>query len=246
MLPIAPAPHVVLLWGAGVPRKVPHTPGILGLRKAGVGVSGCSGSGLSSSKTNWKKGTWGEEIGGTCQPGAPLPAPQCLGPPAPVSPKVSQCLLSRFLTGFQKQLLELLLILGAAQFCVGSTWGSPVRQVGRGGARPSGWHGARAPLRLHSGQPPCVPGPREAGWGPRTKCHSSPPLQGPLKERKTERCSRVWVTHGIRAPCHPAPEPPSPCSRPQLPALASGPGGGSGGSARANSGFRPLGSRGPG
>lgn len=33
-----------------------------------------------------------------------------------------------------------------------------------------------------------------------------------------------------------------PCSRLQLPPLASSPGGGSGGSARANSGFRPLGS----
>lgn len=42
MLPVAPAPRVVLLWGAGVPRKAPRTPGILGLRKAGVRVSGFS------------------------------------------------------------------------------------------------------------------------------------------------------------------------------------------------------------
>ena len=48
-----------------------------------------------------------------------------------------------------------------------------------------------------------------------------------------------------QGPRHPAPGRPLPCSRPQLPTLASGPGGGSGGSARANSGFRPLGNGGP-
>lgn len=34
---------------------------------------------------------------------------------------MSQCLLPRFLTGFQKQLLELLLVLGAAQLVFQAT-----------------------------------------------------------------------------------------------------------------------------
>lgn len=71
----------------------------------------------------------------------------CHRPPGPArttphrtAPKASQCLLPRFLTGFQEQLFELLLVLGAAQFCGGS-----------------GEKGGRPPVRWEGwGQEPCL------------------------------------------------------------------------------------------
>jgi len=58
---------------------------------------------------------------------------------------VSQCLLPRFLTGFQKQLLELLLILGAAQFVFQAT-------AARLGLRPRGglWRQCEGELGLQA------------------------------------------------------------------------------------------------
>lgn len=180
MLLVAPAPRVVLLWGAGVPRKAPHTPGILGLRKAGVKVSGCSWLWPQLiedqlEKRNLGRRGWGDLSARGSIAGSPVPW-------APISPKVSQCLLSRLLTGFQKQLLELLLVLGAAQFCVGSTWGPPVRQVGRGrrpdprGSTGPGHHGGRTPANR-----PACPGPGKQG-GHRGPSATPPcPFGGHLK-----------------------------------------------------------------
>lgn len=65
-------------------------------------------------------------------PGPVRPGPARPGPHR-TAPKASQCLLPRFLTGFQEQLFELLLVLGAAQFCGGSGE--------KGGRPPVRWEG---------------------------------------------------------------------------------------------------------
>lgn len=183
--------------GGGGPQEGPHTPGVPRLRKAG-GESEQILMALASAhlKTDRKKRNLGRRDWGCLSEPGPLSlAPR---PLALISPKVSQCVLPRFLTGLQQQLLELLLILGAAQLCVGGQvgslgsgrWGAgwPLSPASTAQARPSGQHRAREPLRssesslqTYTSHPQeSSQDPRETRWGPRAKSHWSLSLQGPF------------------------------------------------------------------
>lgn len=127
-------PCSVAVGGRG-PQKGAPTPGLRASGRLGVRVSRFSWLWPQLIEDRLEKRNLGRRDWGACQSQGLsrwLPRPLAL-----ISPKVSQCLLPGFLTGFQKQLLELLLVLGAAQFCAGRMGGRPpVRRVEGGSLSP--------------------------------------------------------------------------------------------------------------